>query len=124
MSGNAAAAPAQHLRIYEEAGRTVIELLGEIDLAAALRITAELDAATGRPSAELVIDLRPVEFLDCSGLRLLCRARRRVEERGGHLTLVCPHPLIRKMLRIVGLSRVFAMTATLSEALDGRMSAS
>lgn len=122
MSGNAAA-PAQHFRTYETAGRTVIELLGEIDLAVALRITADLDAATGRPATELVIDLRPVEFLDCSGLRLLCRARRRVEERGGHLTLVCPHPVIRKMIRIVGLSRVFAMTATLREALDDRMSA-
>ena len=118
------AAPATpHVRTYETAGRTVVELLGEIDIAAALHITAELDTATGRPASDLVIDLCPVEFMDCYGLRLLCRARRRVEERGGRLTLVCPHLAIRKMLRIAGLGQVFTLTATLEEALDERGSA-
>ncbi|MEU0649464.1 STAS domain-containing protein [Streptomyces umbrinus] len=32
----------------------------------------------------------PVAFLDCSGLRILCRAEQRVRDRGGHLRLVCP----------------------------------
>ncbi|MDC0768437.1 STAS domain-containing protein [Streptomyces sp. HD] len=122
MPGNAAP-PTQNVRTYETAGRTIIELLGDIDIAVALRISAQLDATTGRPETLLVIDLSPVEFLDCSGLRLLCRARRRVEERGGHLTLVCPHPVIRKLLRIVGLSQVFALTGTLDEALDSGTSA-
>ncbi|WP_210584091.1 STAS domain-containing protein [Streptomyces sp. GESEQ-35] len=118
MPGNATP-PSPHVRTYETAGRTVVELFGEIDIAVVLRITAELDTATGRPETEVVIDLGPVDFLDCSGLGLLCRARRRVEERGGRLTLVCPHPVILKMLRIVGLGHVFTPRATLAEALDG-----
>jgi anti-anti-sigma factor len=109
--------PSRNIHIYETAGRTVVELLGDIDIAAALRIAAQLDATTERTQTELVIDLGPVEFLDCLGLGLLCRARRRIEERGGHLTLVCPCPIIRKMLRITGLSQVFSLTATLDEAL-------
>jgi anti-anti-sigma factor len=123
MPGNTGP-PTQHIRVYETAGRTVIELFGDIDLAAALCITAQLDATTDRPEAELVIDLGPVEFLDCSGLRVLCRARRRVKERGGHLTLVCPHPFILKMLQITGLNQVFALTVTLKEALDSQTPAS
>jgi len=108
----------QQIRIYETAGRTVVQLLGEIDIAVVLRITAAMDAATGRPQADVVIDLGPVDFLDCSGLGLLCRARRRVEERSGRLTLACPHPTIRRMLKIVDLSRIFALRMTLDEALD------
>ncbi|WP_280875753.1 STAS domain-containing protein [Streptomyces pseudovenezuelae] len=114
----------QQIRVYETAGRTVVQLLGEIDIAVVLRITAAMDAATGRPHADVVIDLGPVDFLDCSGLGLLCRARRRVEERGGRLTLACPHPTIRRMLRIVDLSRIFALTATLDEALRARRAGS
>ncbi|MFI6409970.1 STAS domain-containing protein [Streptomyces sp. NPDC050548] len=115
---------AQQIHIHETQGRTVVQLLGEIDIAVVLLITAAVDATTGRPNSHVVVDLRPVEFLDCCGLGLLCRARRRTEERGGHLTLVCPQPGIRRMIRIVGLSQVLVLTNTLAEALDGRTSVS
>jgi anti-anti-sigma factor len=72
----------------------------------------------------VVIGLTPVEFLDCSGLRLLCRARLRVEERGGQLTLVCPQPMIRKMPRVTDLSRLFTLSAGLDEAFGRHASAS
>lgn len=108
--------PPRHVRAYRVHGRTVIELHGEIDIAAAVHITPELDAATDGPAPAVVIDLGPVEFLDCFGLTLLCRARRRVRTRGGHLLIVCPHPRIRKILGIVGLTEVFDLSATLDEA--------
>ncbi|NEA64351.1 STAS domain-containing protein [Streptomyces sp. SID12488] len=114
------ASPAQQIHVYETEGRTVVQLSGEIDIAVVLRVAAEVDAATSRPNTDVVIDLGPVEFLDCSGLGLLCRARRRTEERGGHLTLACPHPHIHRMLRIVDLDRVFTVTSTVNEALGVR----
>ncbi|GAA4797222.1 STAS domain-containing protein [Streptomyces ziwulingensis] len=122
MPGNTAPA-APHIRTYETAGKTVVELLGEIDIAAVDHVGAELDTATDRPELRLVIDLGSVDFMDCVGLGMLCRARRRVEDRGGHLTLVCPHPLIRKMLRVAGLWQVFTLTDTLDEALGSREAA-
>ncbi|HEY8981762.1 MAG TPA: STAS domain-containing protein [Streptomyces sp.] len=110
---------ARYLRVYRTRGHTVIELRGEVDIAAAVHITPELDAATRDRDLRVVVDLGPVEFLDCVGLGLLCRARRRVEERGGHLTLARPHRMIRRMLRSVRLSRVFVLADTLDGALDG-----
>src|SRR5215813_8026950 len=68
----------RHLRIHRYRGHLVLEFHGEIDVLAAFEITPFLDSATGRPTPRIVIDLRPVEFFDCSGLRLLYRARRRV----------------------------------------------
>jgi anti-anti-sigma factor len=108
--------PPHHVRAYRVHGHTVVELHGEIDIAAAVHITPELDAATDGPAPAVVIDLGPVEFLDCFGLTLLCRARRRAEARGGQLLLVCPHPLILKLLRIVGLTEAFDLSPTLDEA--------
>ncbi|WP_369377948.1 STAS domain-containing protein [Streptomyces sp. cg36] len=105
------------MRVRETEGRTVVELLGEIDMAVVLRFTAEMDVLTEGPRVDIVVDLGPVEFMDCCGLGMLCRARRRVEERSGRLTLVRPGPGIRRMLRVLGLDEVFAVADTLDEAV-------
>ncbi|MFF0897449.1 anti-sigma factor antagonist [Streptomyces sp. NPDC003278] len=107
----------RHLRVREERGHTVLEFIGEIDIAAAAEIAPALDRATGRPGARIVIDLRGVDFFDCSGLRLLHRARGRVLERGGRLDLVCTHPLTLRVLRVTGLSRLLPPQPTLEAAL-------
>ncbi|MEU1406546.1 anti-sigma factor antagonist [Streptomyces sp. NPDC005728] len=107
----------RHLRIREDRGHTVLEFRGEIDIAAATEITPALDRVTDRPGVRIVIDLRSVEFFDCSGLRLLYRARSRVLERGGRLHLVCTHPLTLRVFRVTGLSRLLPPQPTLDAAL-------
>jgi anti-anti-sigma factor len=106
-----------HLRIRRYRGHTVLELRGEIDISAAIEIIPDLDAVTGRPAPQIVIDLRRVEFFDCSGLRLLYRARHRVAARGGRLLLVCTHPLTLRILRVTGLAQLLPPMASLEEAI-------
>ncbi|MEV5849409.1 anti-sigma factor antagonist [Streptomyces sp. NPDC048179] len=108
----------RHLRIRQDRGHTVLEFRGEIDIAAATEMAPYLDRVTARDSSLVVIDLRHIEFFDCSGLRLLYRARSRVLERDGQLTLVCTHPLTLRVLRVTGLSRLLPPLATLDAALD------
>ncbi|MGW0474274.1 anti-sigma factor antagonist [Streptomyces coeruleorubidus] len=107
-----------HLRVRQERGHTVLELRGEIDLAAATEIAPHLDRETSRRAARVVIDLSRIEFFDCSGLRLLYRARSRVLDRDGQLLLVCAHPLTLRVLRITGLSRLLPPQPTLDAALE------
>lgn len=107
-----------YLRVHEDRGHTVLELHGEIDIAAAVEVLPRLDQLTGRPHARLVIDLSPVEFFDCSGLRLLHRAHHRVLDNGGRLLLVCAHPLTLRVLRVSGLSRTLPPLPTLDAALN------
>jgi anti-sigma B factor antagonist len=113
-----------HLRVHRERGHLVLEFRGEIDIIAALEIIPLLDAATGRPGARVVLDLRHIEFLDCSGLRLLYRARRRVLAQGGRLRLVCTHPLTLRVLRLTGLAAVLPPLPTMDEALSPSAAAS
>ncbi|WP_381076796.1 anti-sigma factor antagonist [Streptomyces caeni] len=108
----------RHLRVHRNRGHTVLEFRGEIDVVAAFEIMPFLDSATARPQPRIVIDLRPVEFFDCSGLRLLYRARGRVLARGGTLHLVCTHPLTLRILRITGLAHVLPPWTSLEEALS------
>ncbi|WP_329550480.1 STAS domain-containing protein [Streptomyces sp. NBC_00696] len=112
--------PCQHVRSYLIRGITVIELRGSIDLNNIPELQAHADTATARPGARVVMDLRPVEFLDCSTLGLLCRTRRRALERGGHLTLVCVRPWHLRILKAAGLHTLFVTLATMEAALEDR----
>ncbi|WP_328773377.1 anti-sigma factor antagonist [Streptomyces sp. NBC_00286] len=106
-----------HLHVHRNRGYTVLEFHGEIDIVAALDIVPFLDAATAHPGAQVVLDLRHIEFFDCSGLRLLHRARLRVLDRGGRLQLVCTHPLTLRILQVTGLDAYLPALSTLDEAL-------
>jgi anti-anti-sigma factor len=107
----------RHLRVRQDRGHTVLEFLGEIDIAAAEEIAPFLDRETANGDVRLVIDLRHVEFFDCSGLRLLYRARSRVLDHGGELRLVCTHPLTLRIMRATGLTRLLPAHPTLDTAL-------
>ncbi|MFE9621475.1 anti-sigma factor antagonist [Streptomyces sp. NPDC006527] len=106
-----------HLRVRRERGYTVLEFHGEIDIVAATEIAPHLDDATAGSAPRVVIDLSRIDFFDCSGLRLLYRARTRVLDHGGHLHLVCAHPLTLRVLRTTGLSRLLPPAPTLDTAL-------
>ncbi|OQR63911.1 anti-anti-sigma factor [Streptomyces maremycinicus] len=112
------AADTPHLRIREDRGYTVLEFRGEIDIVAATEIAPHLDDATEGEAPRVVIDLSRIEFFDCSGLRLLYRARGRVLDRGGHLHLVCTHRLTLRILRATGLYRLLPPATTLDAALE------
>lgn len=71
------------IRAYGAAGHSVVELRGEIDIATAVEIAPILDTVTEAGRLRVIVDLLQDSFLDCFGLRLLCRARSRVGERGG-----------------------------------------
>ncbi|MFJ9722217.1 anti-sigma factor antagonist [Streptomyces sp. NPDC101209] len=107
----------RHLRVRQDRGHTVLEFRGEIDIAAAAEIGPYLDGVTDRPEVRLVIDLRPVDFFDCSGLRLLYRARTRILDHDGELRLVCTHPLTLRILRVTGLAKLLPPHPTLDAAL-------
>ncbi|MDT0464185.1 STAS domain-containing protein [Streptomyces gibsoniae] len=100
-------------RSYTLGPYTVVEVSGEIDMATAGSVAEHLEAATGRPAPDVLVDLRPVVFFDCSGLRALCRAESRARERGGRLRLVSDRPRVHRLLRAAGLLRRFPPLATM-----------
>ncbi|MEU2287720.1 STAS domain-containing protein [Streptomyces sp. NPDC013178] len=98
---------------------TVVELHGEIDIFTAPPLAARLEALTAGPHPDLVLDLRSMAFIDCTGLGVLCRARNRAEAQYGRLRLVTDSAGFRRILRSVGLAGVFELHDSLNEALAG-----
>ncbi|WP_406193582.1 MULTISPECIES: STAS domain-containing protein [unclassified Streptomyces] len=98
-----------HARTRRHGPFTVVEVTGEIDLATAALVSEHLDEATARPESDVLVDLRQVDFFDCSGLRVLCRAETRARYRGGRLRVVSDAPRIRRLLRGAGLLDRFAL---------------
>lgn len=97
-----------HARTRSDGPFTVVEVVGEIDLATADLVAEHLGAATAGPGRpDILVDLRQVSFLDCSCLRVLCRAESRARERGGRLRLVTDAPRVRRLLLGAGLLRRF-----------------
>ncbi|MBC9719080.1 anti-sigma factor antagonist [Streptomyces sp. TRM66268-LWL] len=91
---------------------TVVEVRGALDILTIPSLNALVDrltAATDRP--DLVLDLRAVSFIDCSGLGALCRARTRVNSRQGRLLLVSADAWFLRILRCTGLARSFDVHA-------------
>ncbi|WP_217184754.1 STAS domain-containing protein [Streptomyces sp. AC495_CC817] len=101
-------------------GSTVVTLHGELDLLAVPALSAALDALTSVSRPDLVLDLRSVSFVDCSGLGVLCRAKSRIRARHGRLRLVTRAGAFRRLLRCTGLSDAFEVHPDLPELLgDG-----
>ncbi|MEV2273592.1 STAS domain-containing protein [Nonomuraea africana] len=89
--------------VKTQAQRAVVHVRGEVDLATAELLGAVLDeiAAVGGPWVE--VDLGQVPFMDCSGLRVLFRAKQRLQERGGTLTVFGLRPQVERLLCALGL---------------------
>ncbi len=104
-------------RTHRVGGYTVVELHGEIDIAGVGSVGPALDAATSGDRPAVIVDLRPTAFFDCSGLGLLCRAHRRVRERGGRMRLVCDDVLILRTIRAGRMLDVLEPVGTMGEAL-------
>jgi anti-sigma B factor antagonist len=110
--------PTPYARTYRSGEAVVVELRGELDLGTAQHVHQHLDAVTlWRSPRRVVVDLGPLEFIDCYGLSLLVRTRRRVLDGGGSFRLACDHRPTRKLLSMTGLDGVFHPVRTLPEAL-------
>jgi anti-anti-sigma factor len=77
---------------------------GELDVATAAELEAELRRAEDSDAAVIVLDLSDLEFISTAGLRLVLQAHQRSQEDSGRLCLVRPRPQILRAFEISGLS--------------------
>jgi anti-sigma B factor antagonist len=84
-----------------KAGRVaVVALNGELDLAGAAALEQELARLESELPAALVIDLRGVEFMDSSGLRVIAVASVRAEEAGRRLAIVPGNDQVMRVFEV------------------------
>lgn len=91
-------------------GALTIALSGEIDHHGAREIMAQLnDAIATRLPARLVLDLSGVTFMDSSGIAVLLRALRQMQQIGGALRVVSIPAQARRVLDAAGVGRLITL---------------
>jgi anti-anti-sigma factor len=84
---------------------TVLVLRGELDLSGTPAVEAELERLAAEPGVEAVaLDLRELEFLDSSGLRLIVLADQRLRDAGRRLALVRGPQSVQRVFDITRVS--------------------
>lgn len=96
----------------------IIELHGELDLASAPALRAQLMVTLrDRHPERLILDLAGLNFIDSTGLSVLVWAHRHLAERGGLLCITTPRAQVTMVLRVTGLHERLHLHQTVEEAL-------
>lgn len=91
------------VHVSPRAGEIVVEAIGELDLHSADTLEREVGRLHADGHDRIVVDLRAVEFIDSTGLRLLIGLHRDAQREGRSLGLIPgPRPV----------QRIFELTAT------------
>ncbi len=87
-------------------GHDRLELAGELDLASADELRAELSGASNGNGAATIVDLKRLKFIDSTGLGVLFEAFERAHAAGRRLIFTPSSPEVTKVLRLTGLDRI------------------
>ena len=90
------------LRSERDGDAHVIELLGELDIAGADYLEQELLSVEASDAESILIDLRGLEFIDSTGIRLLVMAADRCHA-DGRLTLLRGPRQVHRVFEITDL---------------------
>jgi anti-sigma B factor antagonist len=94
----------------------VIAVEGELDLAGAPRLKWMLIDVLERGCNQLVVDLTRVTFMDSTAIGVLVGVNRSLDV-GAQLAIACAHATVLKIFELSGMGGVFAIFATVEEAL-------
>ncbi|HET6856715.1 MAG TPA: STAS domain-containing protein [Streptomyces sp.] len=105
------------VQTYVVGDTLVLSLAGDLDLHMSLMVFPSVSEAVRPAEGRVVIDLREVTFVDCSGLELLLQIRRLVRAQGGTVRILSPHPTLLRIVRYLALEEPFEVIGHLGDEL-------
>jgi len=99
-----------------ESGVPVITLEGEVDVYTAPQLKQQMIGLLESGAKQVIIDLTKVEYFDSTALGVLIGGLKRMRERDGNLSLICPNPRIKRVFEITGLDKIFDIYNSVDEA--------
>jgi anti-sigma B factor antagonist len=102
---------------HNEGGATVVAAIGELDLRTSPELEERLDRVfkTGVPL--VILDLRGIEFMDSTGLRVLLTAHQRAHDTGKRFGLVRGAEQVERVLRLTGVRDLLTVVDAPEELL-------
>lgn len=91
---------------HRDGDTQTLALHGELDLASAARVRAELEHIEASGAPRIVIDLSGLTFLDSSGVQLVLGAHARTLERGLDLQVRRGPAAVQRVFELCGVDKV------------------
>jgi anti-anti-sigma factor len=95
------------LEIRDDAlgARHILRLRGELDIAGAPRLDAEIVRLCAEGASEVLLDLSELEFLDSTGFRTILAVREHCEAQGCAFRMTRPTEPVHRVFALSGLLR-------------------
>jgi anti-sigma B factor antagonist len=95
----------------------IIEVAGEVDSYTSPRFREVMVDLVNSGHIKLIININEIEFLASTGVGVLVGVLKRVHARNGKIILISTNERNLKILRIMGLTKVFKIIPSISEAV-------
>jgi len=99
------------VRVTQDRGEVVVAPAGELDLASAAMLEREIRELPGDVE-RVVVDLRKVEFIDSTGLRMLLSVRNGAKRERRRLCVVPGPPRVQRIFELTGTRGLFDWAET------------
>jgi anti-sigma B factor antagonist len=103
------------IRTFPTPVATVVNIAGEIDIAAVTELRGQLDAL---PDRNTVVDMSEVTLLSATGMSVLLEWQDRLTSVGARLVLAAGSHHVRRVLAVTGLDAQLRVVATVADAID------
>lgn len=98
-------------------GQAIVTLPAEIDISVAGQVTSVLGQMLDEGARVLIADMASTVFCDGSGTRALVSVHRAAVAEGAQLRVAAPTPLVHRVLKLSGASRVLAIYPSVDVAM-------
>jgi anti-sigma B factor antagonist len=105
------------MRVHRDRETTVVVLLGEFDLAAEAQFAEGMAAINGPPT--VLLDLRELQFMDSTGIRMILELERKLSAEGASLGVYLAGGQVQRLFEIVGLNGPLVREAPTTGAETG-----
>jgi len=97
-------------------GVEVVSILGRIDATTVEDIKDEMLSVAGQRGVRLILDLSDVDYISSRGLTLLLQVLQSIQRNDGAMRLVGLQPLVREVLDIAKVAKLFTVKGSIEEA--------
>ena len=97
----------------------VLAARGELDLASSELLESAIAAAIESAAAQVILDLRGLEFIDSVGISVLIRANQRLHDLGRRFGLVRGGAQVQRLLSLTGLDSRVSLGDTPEQLIAG-----
>jgi len=102
---------------HEEGTVSIVAVTGRVDSSTAPELETALKKLVEAEKTQLVLDLKEVEYMSSAGLRAMVSTLKAVKRVNGDLRVASPSDRVNEVLRLAGLSSIFAIYSTREEAV-------